>query len=519
MKISNIAAFFLAASVASAQQDATTPTFRAGTKLIEVDVIAKTKGAPAKSLTKEDFSLTDNGKPQSIAFFSVRSTSNRRNLREPPLPPDTYSNRLVYNGDSPSRTTVILLDQINTPQELQGYAIPRVAKFVDSQHGADRLAIYTLTWGGLHVMQDLTSNRDLLKRAASRLKGRDPNPRINDTTGMSQHEAEGYDAMNVAGPALAVKDAMEQISSHLAGVPGRKTLVWVTTAFPLIMLNLGLDFRPEMEGAAHALNNANIALYAVDARGIIGALGGITGIAPADSKGPPPSPQIINLMMHRNPVTDPRGLNTEQMVSGLTGGRTFFDNSNAIEESIESAVEDGDFTYTLGFYPDKEMQDGKWHDIKVHVSRQGIQLRYRTSYFARREGDEYKAAPTLDRILREPLDSAEIALRAEAHSDPAHARMLNLNVNIDLHDVAFTHANSSRTAAIDLSFYLDGANRVFTKPLKIEIPDNQFDAVLEKGINATAPIDITGSAGALRIVAQDKTTGTAGSLTLPLPAH
>lgn len=520
MKISGFAAILLAVSAVVAQQDATTPTFQAGTKLVEVDVVAKSKGAPAKGLTKEDFTLTDNGKPQTIAFFSVRSaTTLRQTATETPLPPGTYSNRLTHDSDSPGRTTVILLDQLDTPQELQGYVIPRIKKYVESKPAADRLAIFTITGRGLRVIQDLTSDPVLLKRATAKLIARDPDPRVKDTAGMTEHEAQDYAAMNITGPALAVQDSLKEIARHLAKVPGRKNVVWVTTAFPVYSLALGVDWRPEMERAAQALNNANVALYAVDARGLMGVIaGGLAPIMPADAPTRlPASPRTINLMMQRPEVTDPSGLRTEQMLSGLTGGLTFFNKSNAIEESIGTAVADGDVTYTLGFYPDQNTQDSKSHAIKVRVGRGGIQLRYRTTYFARREGDPGDAAPTLEQILREPLDSAQIELRAEAHPDPARPRILHLKVNIDLHDIAFTHENSRQTGTIDLSFYLEGTHRYFTKPLHIEIPDARFDDVLSKGLDAIAPVDITGGVGALRIVAQDKSTGAAGSLAIPLP--
>lgn len=520
MKRTPICCGLLFATSTLAQQDATTPTFQADTKLVEVNVVARSKGAPAKDLKKEDFRLTDNGRPQKIAFFSVRSaTSSGRTAPETPLPPGTYSNRLAHNTESAGRTTVILLDQINTPQALQAYVIPRIRRYLEMPHGADRLAIYTITGRGLHVVQDLTGDRDLLKRAARKLSARDPDPRINDTTGMSQHEAESYAAMNIMGPAAAVRDSLKEIARHLAKVPGRKTVAWVTTAFRAYDLDLGLDFRPEIEQAAQALNNANAALYPVDARGLMGVIAnGLVPIMPADARGPlPASPRMINRMMQRpRDESNPPGFDTEQMLSSLTGGQMFFNKSNAIEESIETAAADGDFTYTLGFYPDESTQDSKWHDIKVGMARPGVRLRYRTTYFARRDGDAGDAAPTLDQILREPLDSAQIELRAEADPDPARPGILNLKVNIDLRDVAFIHTSSRRTGTVDLSFYLDGAQRIFVKPLKIEIPDDHFNAILEKGLDAVAPIDIRGRAEALRIVAQDKTTGAVGSLTIPV---
>ncbi len=71
------------------------PTFRAASKLVEVDVVARSKGAPATGLLKDDFTLFDNGKPQKIAFFSVRVGANPSwNFAAPPLPAGAVSNRL-----------------------------------------------------------------------------------------------------------------------------------------------------------------------------------------------------------------------------------------------------------------------------------------------------------------------------------------------------------------------------------------------------------------------------------------
>ncbi len=64
-------AFLIMAGMAVAQQPT---TFRTGTKLVEVDVVVRDKTGPAAGLTKEDFSVLDNGKPQEIAVFSVKSS-------------------------------------------------------------------------------------------------------------------------------------------------------------------------------------------------------------------------------------------------------------------------------------------------------------------------------------------------------------------------------------------------------------------------------------------------------------
>jgi hypothetical protein len=123
-----IAVLFLISAAASGLQDPI-PTFRAGTKLVEVDVSARSKGAPATGLTKENFTLFDNGKEQNIAFFSIRSPRTARSVSAtalPPLPAGAVSNRLERDGPLLSRATILLVDQKNTAQDTQAFAIQRI---------------------------------------------------------------------------------------------------------------------------------------------------------------------------------------------------------------------------------------------------------------------------------------------------------------------------------------------------------------------------------------------------------
>ena len=512
---------FAFVAIVMAQQEQPEATFRAGTKLVDVDVVAQRKGAPATGLTKDDFALLDNGKKQTIAFFSVRSRKTGGSALVSP-PPGVFSNRTARVEEA-ANTTVILFDQMNTPQALQAFAVPRIVKFIQSRHGADRIGIYTILGnGGLHVVEELTSNSELLSRAANSLKARDPHRRDSDTAGMTRHESEGYAAIGITDPAMAVKGALDQIARHLANVPGRKNVVWITTAFPLYVLELGIDFRPEMEKAARALNDASAALYAVDARGLMGALDGLTAISNAETPGPPPSPRLIAMLMQRGEPANPRGLDTEQMLSGLTGGLTFFNQSNALEESIQTAVDDGDLTYTLGFYPEDSEQDGRshdeiWHDINVAVRLPGVRLRYRRNYAAHREGGAADGRPTLEQLLSEPLDATQLELRVSVAHNKAQAEVLQVNVNVDLHNVEFKHESMRRLCAVELAFHVEGTSKMTSKTLQIEIPDDQFATFLEKGLNMVASIDTTGGVEAFRVLVQDRVTGAAGSVRVPLP--
>jgi VWFA-related protein len=510
---SSIGAALLFAMAAAAQQDASVPAFSAGTRLVEVDVVARSKGAPATGLKQEDFTVFDNGKPQKIAFFSVRS-ARALGAAALPLPAGAVSNRLERDGPLLSRATILLVDQKNTPPDTQAFAIQRIKTFARTSRNRDRFGIYSFGRDGeIHAVQELTDDRQLLLRGANTLKAMDPYYRTQDTTGMSDHAAQAYSSETVFEEVAVTRRVLTTIARRLAKVPGRKNLIWVTTAFPLFIE--GADFRLEVEQSARALNDANIALYVVDARGLIGALQGLTPISTAEARGPG-SLRQLTMQMGRGENPNPPGLATENMFADLTGGLVFYNKSNAIEDSIQAAVDDGELTYTLGFYPVEEEKEGAWHDLKVVVSKRGVGVRYRQNYFSSKKATDANVRPTLEALLKDPLDATQVELLAEASPEQARPGSWQVRVTVDLHDIQLENRNNTWVGAVDVSFMMEGSQTARTTTTKVTIPDQGLAAALEKGIVVHDSVDAGGQAGVLRIVARDPATGAAGSVRIPL---
>jgi VWFA-related protein len=500
-----ISLLLLLAATMAAQQDTPAPTFRAATKLVEVDVVARSRGGPATGLTQNDFILFDNGKPQRIAFFSVRSARTSAQAA-PPLPAGAVSNRLERDGPLLSRATILLVDQKNTTADTQAFAIQRIKTFARTSRNRDRFGIYSFGRDGeLHAVQELTDDRQSLIKAANTLRAMDPYYRTQDTTGMSDHAAQAFSTETVLEQVAVTKRVMTTIARHMARVPGRKNLIWITTAFPLFLECC--DFRPDVEQAAQALNEANIALYPVDARALIGALQGLTAVSNAEVGGPA-SPGQLRMQMGRGESPSPRGLNTESMFADLTGGLVFFNKSNAIEESIQSAVDDGELVYTLGFYPMQEERDGTLHNLKVEVGRRGVSVRYRANYFASKTAANER--PTLEQVLKDPLDATQLELIAEITPDG------QVRVTVDLHGVELEKQDNIWMGAVDVSFMIEGSRSARTITTKVKIPDRLLAETLEKGIVVSDSIAVDGPMGVLRIVAQDQASGAAGSVRVPL---
>src|SRR5580658_1009495 len=111
-----ISAAGLICGISWAAQDA--GVIQVNTRLVPVDVVARNSKGPVSGLTKDDFTLFDKGKRQEIALFKVTDARAAHELAAP-LPAGVVSNRMDQNGGEVRNTTAILVDHLNTPQEMQ----------------------------------------------------------------------------------------------------------------------------------------------------------------------------------------------------------------------------------------------------------------------------------------------------------------------------------------------------------------------------------------------------------------
>src|SRR3954469_17388333 len=73
-----------------------TPTFRGGTRVVELTVTAlDRKGLPVTDLRLEDFTLQDNGKPHPISFLEYDGAA-AIGADPLPMPPGLFTNRVEF---------------------------------------------------------------------------------------------------------------------------------------------------------------------------------------------------------------------------------------------------------------------------------------------------------------------------------------------------------------------------------------------------------------------------------------
>lgn len=514
------------------------PSLRVMTRLVQVNVIVQDKkGDPVTGLKKEDFTLLDGGQPQHIAFFSEQATrvfTAGAPGAPPAPPPNTFSNRFEEKTGVPTSVTVILLDALNTHFNDMAYARAQVVKFLKQLQPQDRVALYGFN-GKVVVLHDFTSDAGSILRALNKSQNTESpqlvasesadNPSDSGDAdidawlnGANQRVADFYTINRVDQTA----EAIEAIANHLSGLPGRKNLIWVSGSFPF---QIGYDapiggtderrtFGEEVEAAAQALNNANLAIYPVDARGLIAPPMNINRPGPAGRGAARPNAGRIS--------PAPQNFDTMNILADRTGGRAFY-NTNDINNAIRHAVDDSRVTYVIGYYPSHNDWDGKFREIKIESRQSGLHLRYRRGYFAIPDSaisSSQKARMMADAI-HTTLESTDLGL--DIHADPVDvpgARSVKARVLVSPGQMSFTQSGEHFTDNIEVIWLQLGADgRILddtAQTLRLNIPRETFDKVTREGLSFSGTVPLKNETTQLRLVARDTGSGAIGSVNIPL---
>jgi len=117
----------------SASSPGTTTTISAGTKLVVVDVTVSDKnGNLLHNLKKEDFTVLENGNPQTVHTFEEHvALSASDAVKFPPLPkmpPGVFTN--ITPAPINSAVNTILIDSLNTPYDDQSYLRSQLVNYI-----------------------------------------------------------------------------------------------------------------------------------------------------------------------------------------------------------------------------------------------------------------------------------------------------------------------------------------------------------------------------------------------------
>jgi VWFA-related protein len=231
------------------------PTIKVETRVVLVDTVVTDKqGNYLRDLTMKDFKVWEDNKEQTITSFSFED-----------------------DAASPTRAQkqylVLFFDNSTMDAGDQGRARKAAAQFIDANAGPNRL-IAVIDFGGtVHVSQNFTADVERLKQVVATVKGsavapNSPPPVQIASLGMPTSLPPGSPSLGNSEAdfgARSVLLALRSLAKNLSTVPGRKTLVMLTSGFAM-----NFELQSELTAAIDACNKANVAIYPIDVRGLEG---------------------------------------------------------------------------------------------------------------------------------------------------------------------------------------------------------------------------------------------------------
>ena len=231
--------------------DSSTPVFKAETRLVLVDtVVTDKKGNYITDLTAKDFKVWEDNKEQPVKSFSLESSSS--------APSDSHRHYLVLFFDNSTMDTTD-----------QSRAREAAAKFVEANAGPDRYMAVINFGGAVTVAQNFTADAERLKQVVRNVKfssvspNAPPQPVEVASLGMPQ-----LGSAEASFGARTLLLALRNVAKSLSTVPGRKSLVLLTTGFSISPSDPDvLEKQSELTAAISACNKANVAVYPIDVHG------------------------------------------------------------------------------------------------------------------------------------------------------------------------------------------------------------------------------------------------------------
>ena len=393
---------------------------RVTTELVLVNVVAPDKsGNPIRALKQEDFTLYEDGKKQQIATFDFEDVGQLEASAGPAIS-GAAPGTLLHSGkktpptlDARDRRLIVLFFDFSAMQPEQiDRALDAAKKFVTTRmQPADLVALVSLATN-MHVDLDFTGDRDKLRAALSSYTSSQGQGFDNGAAGSAEGTAEtggsyteddtDLDAFTADRKLLAI----QSLAQALGKLPQKKSIIYFSNG----ITQSGVANQSALRAATAAVVKANATIYSLDIRGL---------------QAFPPGGEAQNASLHGQSaytgasiLNDLNGSASSQdtlaTLSADTGGKAFFD-SNDFSGVFSQVQKDSSVYYVLGFTSSNPAKDGKYRHLKVIANRPGLQLDFRSGYYAGRDFLH------LDRADREQQLEDELAAQLPRVDVPVYA--------------------------------------------------------------------------------------------------
>jgi VWFA-related protein len=377
-------------------------------QLVVENVIVKDKnGNLVEGLTAKDFTISENGAPQTIAFFEFQKLQDdvapAPAQAAPPIPavPEIGKEKVAsvtanqIAAETPGnlkyrdrRLMSLYLDMTAMPVPDQLRALAAAQKFVNAQMArADMLAIMEFAGGAVKVLQDFTDDRDQLNAVINKLvagEGQGFDETANDESAADTGAAFGQDdaefnLFNTDRQLAALETAIKMLGS----LNEKKSLIYFASGLRLS----GVDNQAQMRATTNAAIRANVALFTIDARGLVA----LPPMGDATRGSPGGAGMYTGGSALAFSTGFQRSQDTLYALAADTGGKALLD-VNDLTVGIVNAQKAMSSYYIMGYYTTNTNLDGKFRKIGIALKDLSAKLDYRSGYFAGKEFNKFTTA-------------------------------------------------------------------------------------------------------------------------------
>jgi VWFA-related protein len=389
----------LSAGTLAAQQ----PTFRAGVTLVTTDVIVRNdRGMFVPDLTRENFTILEDGQPQKIESFSLVQGGRTFNLVTPPERPAPEGLVLPAparaTAATAGRVLLILVDDLHFEPELTPHVRRLIQTIADTLvHEGDLVSV--VSTGPSFIEIGPTYDRKLILEAANKIRGSGYVP--SEIFRMMENSQGPGDIRNRAQ--LAFYTAYDILTQLESVTNRRKAVLYISTGYDFDPFPAGRSSTDRVMGGRWgepvgelidgdnpffakgrvtadidlfrltreltlSANRANASIYTIDPRGLAGVMD---------------AGQAVDQSDWRSYLQ--KTIGSLRYLADETGGFPIVDTNDFAAALKRVDAETSDY-YVLGYYSTNPDPAKRTRQLEVKVDRPGVSINSRRAYSLRTAG-------------------------------------------------------------------------------------------------------------------------------------
>ena len=434
---------------------------RVTSELVLVNVVARDKkGNLVRDLKKEDFTLLEDGKRQTISTFDFENVDalTTAGAAEATVSGNAAEGALLRPTDKPAldardRRLMLLFFDFSgmQPEEIER-SVEAAKKFVQTRmQPADLIALVSLATN-MRIDLDFTDDKTKVLGGLTAYTSGQGQGFDSGATGSSEGAAEtggaftaddtDYNTFNADRKLLALQSIMQALGK----ISQKKAIIYFSNGIS----QSGVDNQSALRAATASAVKANVSIYPVDIRGL---------------QAFPPGGEAQNASLHGQSAYNGAAVlndlssnaSTQETLSTLasdTGGKAFFD-SNDFGAVFSQVQKDSSAYYVLGFTSTNSLKDGRFRHLKVQLNRPDLKLDYRSGYYSGRDFEHLNRADREQQLqdeLASELSQTDVAVYAGAayfRQDDSHY-YLSVSLVIPGSQIPFVQAKDKDNATIDI---------------------------------------------------------------------